>query len=89
MAEDVPLSKLLHSMVSAMVDRPEEVRIDSVEGQHSCVLELTVAQEDLAKVIGRRGAHASALRTIVMAAGGKLGKRCVLEIIEQGRPPRR
>ena len=85
MADVQTIADLLKDMVCAMVDRPEEVRIGVVEGRHSCVLELSVAQEDLAKVIGRRGAHASALRTIVMAAGGKAGKRCMLEIIEDGR----
>jgi predicted RNA-binding protein YlqC (UPF0109 family) len=86
MAVDLSISELLEAMVRAMVDRPEAVRVHMVEGNHSCVLELNVAPEDVAKVIGRRGAHASALRTIVMAAGGKVRKRCILEIVEDGSP---
>jgi hypothetical protein len=43
---------------------------------------LVVAKEDVGKVIGKRGAHAQALRTVISAAGGKRKKRYVLEIIE-------
>ena len=82
MAADLTVRELLEAMVKAMVDSPEEVTVNEVEGQHSCVLELSVSPSDLGKIIGRRGAHASALRTIVMAAGGKMKKRCILEIIE-------
>jgi hypothetical protein len=51
------------------------------------VLELRVAKEDLGKVIGKGGAHASAIRTIMAAASGKEKKRYILEIIEYGLPP--
>jgi len=85
MAAEPSLKELLMAMVQSMVDRPEEVRVNEVEGQHSCVLELEVAPQDVAKVIGRRGAHAQALRTIIMAAGGKRRKRCILEIVEEPR----
>jgi len=76
------MKELVETIVKAMVDRPEEVEVVEVSGQHSCVIELKVAQEDIGKVIGRRGAHAKALRTIITAAGGKQKKRLVLEIIE-------
>jgi uncharacterized protein len=46
------------------------------------VIELNVAKEDLGKVIGKGGAHASAIRTILAAASGKENKRYILEIIE-------
>jgi uncharacterized protein len=76
------MKELVEMIVKAMVDRPEAVEVFEVTGQHSCIIELKVAQEDIGKVIGKRGAHAQALRTIIMAAGGKLKKRYVLEIIE-------
>ncbi|HCP46448.1 MAG TPA: RNA-binding protein [Deltaproteobacteria bacterium] len=69
-------------MVKALVDHPDEVVVNEVEGQHASVIELIVAQEDVGKVIGKRGAHAQALRTIISAAGGKLKRRYVLEIVE-------
>ena len=74
--------ELIEMMVKALVDYPDEVRVTEVEGQHSSVIELHVAQDDIGKVIGKRGAHAQALRTIVSAAGGKRKRRYVLEIIE-------
>jgi predicted RNA-binding protein YlqC (UPF0109 family) len=76
------VKELVEQMVKALVDRPEEVVVSEVEGQHSSVLELKVAKEDIGKVIGRKGAHAHALRTIIAAAGGKRKKRYLLEILD-------
>ena len=80
--EDAALKELVEMMVKALVDFPDDVVVTEVVGQHSSVIELQVAQEDVGKVIGKKGAHAQALRTIVSAAGGKQKKRYVLEIIE-------
>jgi predicted RNA-binding protein YlqC (UPF0109 family) len=76
------VKELVEQMVKALVDRPEEVVVTEVSGAHSSVIELKVAKEDIGKVIGKKGAHAQALRTIISAAGGKRKKRYVLEIIE-------
>ena len=73
---------LVETIVKALVDKPDEVEVTEVQGQHSCVIELKVAREDIGKVIGKRGVHAQAIRTIITAAGGKKKKRYVLEIIE-------
>lgn len=70
-------------MVKSLVDKPDEVVVTEVEGRHSAVIELVVAREDIGKVIGKKGAHAHALRTIISAAGGKRKKRYILEIIEE------
>ena len=61
---------------------PFQVQIKEVVGEHAHVLELQVAKEDLGKVIGKGGAHASAIRTLMAAASGKEKKRYILEIIE-------
>jgi predicted RNA-binding protein YlqC (UPF0109 family) len=53
-----------------------------VEGEQTTVLELRVSQPDLGKVIGKQGRTARAIRTILGAAGMKLRKRFVLEILE-------
>lgn len=76
------MKHLIETMVKAIVDRPEDVEVVMVEGKHSCVIELYIAREDIGKVIGKQGAHAQALRTIITAAGGKRKMRYVLEIIE-------
>ncbi len=73
---------LVEMIVKALVDHPEDVTISEVSGSHAHVLELTVAKEDLGKVIGKGGAHASAIRTLLAAASGKENKRYILEIIE-------
>jgi uncharacterized protein len=77
-----PMKSLIMAIVQALVDKPDEVQIKEVIGEHAHVLELRVAKEDLGKVIGKGGAHASAIRTILAAASGKEKKRYILEIIE-------
>ena len=73
---------LVEMIVKALVDKPESVEITEIKGNHAHVIELSVAKEDLGKVIGKGGAHASAIRTILAAASGKENKRYILEIIE-------
>ena len=77
-----PVKQLIISIVQALVDKPDEVQIKEVIGDHAHVLELRVAKEDLGKVIGKGGAHASAIRTLMAATSGKEKKRYILEIIE-------
>lgn len=76
------MKTLLEDMAKALVDRPEEVKVAEVEGEKTTVYELRVSQGDLGKVIGKQGKTARAMRTILGAAGTKVGKRCVLEILE-------
>jgi len=76
------LKGLVESMAKALVDKPEEVSVKEVEGEKTTVFELRVAQSDLGKVIGKQGKTARAMRAILSAAGTKVGKRCVLEILE-------
>lgn len=73
---------LIETMAKALVDRPEDVAVSEVEGEKTTVFELRVAQSDLGKVIGKQGKTARAMRTILSASGTKMGKRCVLEILE-------
>ncbi len=76
------MKELIEMMAKALVDRPEEVKVVEVEGEKTTVYELRVSSGDLGKVIGKEGKTARAMRTILGAAGTKLGKRCVLEILE-------
>jgi predicted RNA-binding protein YlqC (UPF0109 family) len=76
------MKQLIEDIVCSLVDQPDQVEIKEVVGEHAHVLELTVAKEDLGKVIGKGGAHASAIRTLMAAASGKEKKRYILEIIE-------
>ena len=76
------MKELLELIAKALVDNPNEVSVSEVSGSQTTILELRVAKEDLGKVIGKRGRLAAAIRTILEAAGPKLGKRFYLEIIE-------
>ncbi len=76
------MKTLIEAMAKSLVDRPDEVRVSEIDGEKTTVYELRVAQSDLGKVIGKQGKTARAMRTILGAAGTKLGKRCVLEILE-------
>ena len=76
------LRELVMTMAKALVDLPDEVDINEIDGDKTTVLELKVAKEDLGKVIGKQGRTARAMRTILSAAATKLRKRAVLEILE-------
>lgn len=76
------MKELLELIAKALVDKPEEVVVSEVVGEQTTVLELRVAADDLGKVIGRQGRTARSIRTILGAAGMKLRKHFVLEILE-------
>ena len=76
------MKELIEMIAKALVDNPNEVRVAEVVGEQTTVFELRVAQSDLGKVIGKQGRTAEAIRTLLGAAGMKLGKRFYLEILE-------
>jgi len=76
------MKELIYEIAKALVDLPDQVIVREVEGEKTTVLELSVAKEDLGKVIGKQGKTARAMRTILNAYATKLKKRAVLEIIE-------
>jgi len=76
------MKDLITQIVKALVDQPERVVVSEIEGDHTNVLELSVAKSDMGKVIGRKGRNAQALRIIMSAASAKTRKRYILEILE-------
>ncbi len=76
------MKDLIKVIAKALVDHPDDVDIQEIEGEKTTVLELRVAKDDLGKVIGKQGKTARAMRTILNATATKLKKRAVLEIIE-------
>ncbi|MBP9673463.1 MAG: KH domain-containing protein [Bacteriovoracaceae bacterium] len=76
------LKDLIENIAKHLVDSPDHVEVSEVVGEQTTVIELKVAPTDLGKVIGKQGRTAGALRTILTAVSTKIGKRCVLEIIE-------
>jgi uncharacterized protein len=76
------MKDLVESIAKALVDYPDQVVVNAVEGEQVTVLELRVHPDDLGKVIGRQGRTAKSIRTLLGAAGMKLKKRFTLEILE-------
>ena len=78
------MKELVELIAKALVDNPDNVQISQLDGEQTSILELKVAPEDIGKVIGKQGGNVQAIRVILNAAGMKLKKRFVLEIIEKG-----
>ena len=74
--------ELVEFVVKSLVDAPDEVSVNVIEGEKSTILELKVAQEDVGKVIGKQGRIAKAIRTILSASATRDGKRVSLEILD-------
>jgi predicted RNA-binding protein YlqC (UPF0109 family) len=71
-------------LVKGLVDQPEDVVVNKVEGERSIIFEVRVAPDDLGKVIGKGGRIANALRTLVRAAGTKERKSIWVDINKLG-----
>lgn len=76
------MKDLIAFMARSLVDEPEAVEVNAIEGERTVIFELVVAPEDLGKVIGKDGRTARAMRTLLAATSAKLRKRAVLEILE-------
>ena len=74
------MHELVTMIVRALVDQPERVVVNEVEGERSVIFEVRVASDDLGKVIGKGGRIANAMRTLVRAAGAKHHKSIWVDI---------
>ncbi|MDR2072063.1 MAG: KH domain-containing protein [Spirochaetaceae bacterium] len=74
--------ELIEYIAKSLVDDPEQVTVNVVEGEQATILELRVAAGDIGKVIGKHGRIAKAMRTVLQAATAKSGKHSVLEILD-------
>jgi predicted RNA-binding protein YlqC (UPF0109 family) len=74
--------ELVEYIAKSLVDDPDGVVVNVIEGEKSTILELKVSQSDIGKVIGKHGRIAKAIRTLLSAAATKTGKRVVLEILD-------
>ena len=72
---------LVEAIVKAIVDHPDEVKVNEVSGEMTTIIELRVAPSDMGKVIGRQGRTAKAIRTILNAAGMRASRRMEFEIV--------
>ncbi len=76
------MEELLAWIARGLVDDPDAVRVEAVDEDGATVLRLSVAPDDVGKVIGRQGRTARSLRTLVRAESGRSGRRVVLEIVD-------
>lgn len=76
------MKEYIEHIVKGLVEHPEQVSVTEVVGARTTVYELRVGTGDLGKVIGKQGATARSIRTILAAASARQGKRGVLEILE-------
>ena len=74
--------ELVEYIAKSLVDDPESVEVNLIEGEKSTILELRVAEGDVGKVIGKHGRIAKAIRTLLSASSSRTGKRVVLEILD-------
>jgi len=77
------MRELVEYIIKQIVDRPEDVQVQEIKAEKVILLEISVAKEDMGKVIGKGGRVANALRTIVGAAAAKIRKRVMVEILEE------
>ena len=73
---------LLEYLAKALVDKPDAVKVESYDDDGALVLELSVDEDDYGHVIGRGGRTATALRTVVKAAGSRQDKRVLVDIVD-------
>jgi predicted RNA-binding protein YlqC (UPF0109 family) len=78
----VALKELIATIARALVDDPEGVEVTEVDGERNPVIELRVADGDVGKVIGKDGRTAQSIRTILVAASTKIGRRAHLDILD-------
>lgn len=78
----VNLHDFVQHVVGQIIDHPEQLKVEVVEGEHAVVIETKVAPIDAGRVIGREGRTINALRTLVMAIAARAGKRAVLDVVE-------
>ncbi len=76
------MKELIEYIAKSLVDFPEMVKVNEIQGEKTTVFELRVGSGDLGKIIGKEGRTAKSIRTIITAASMKQGKRAVLEILE-------
>ena len=76
------LKQLLADMSAAIVDYPDDIRIDEKNEGDTVVFTVTVADSDMGKIIGRHGKNAKCIRTVMKAAGNTVGKRVIVDIAE-------
>lgn len=75
------MKELVEFIAKSLVENPDAVIVKEVEEEQSIILKLTVAPEDMGKIIGKQGRIAKAIRTVIKAVAVKQNKRVIVEIV--------
>lgn len=76
------MTELLEFIVRALVEHPDEVEVEELEEDGDLVYEISVAEDDLGRVIGKGGRVANAIRTVAKAAAVRIDRRVVVDILD-------
>ncbi len=76
------MTELLEFLVKALVEEPEAVVVEELEEDGDLVYEITVAEGDLGRVIGKGGRVANAIRTVAKAAAVRIDRRVIVDILD-------
>lgn len=78
----MPIAELVRLMVMALVDYPDKIEVNCVEGHSSTVIEVRSGPGDMGKLVGKQGRTAEAMRSLLLAFGGRYKRRFILEILD-------
>ncbi|MBS0615832.1 MAG: KH domain-containing protein [Verrucomicrobia bacterium] len=76
------MKEFIAYLIKNLVDKPDSVDVQIIEGQQGTLVEVRVSPEDVAKIVGRGGRTIKALRTIAMIVGARFGRRVRLDLIQ-------
>lgn len=76
------MKEFIAYLIKNLVDQPDAVDVQIIEGQQGTLVEVRVSSEDVAKIVGRGGRTIKALRTIAMIVGARFGRRVRLDLIQ-------
>ncbi len=75
------MQEFIAYLIKNLVDKPDAVEVQIVDGQQGMIVEVKVSSEDMAKVVGRQGRTIKSLRTLAMIVGARFGRRVRLELV--------
>jgi len=81
------MKNLVELLVKSLVDDQDKILVTETAGSSVVIIEITVAPEDVGKIIGKEGRIANAIRTVVKAAGAKQNKKVTVEIVTDDKKP--
>lgn len=80
------MKEFITYIVKNIVDHPDQVKVEAIQGHNTMIIEVKVAKVDTGKVIGRQGKTIQAIRALVVAVASRAGVRVTLEVLEADAP---